>query len=65
MTKSFRLIPAFFCSILLFSASYGQTEKQRIDAYVSMYKELAIGEMLRTGVPAAVTLAQGILETGG
>lgn len=66
MTKSFRLIPAFFCSVLLFSASYGQqTEKERIDAYVSTYKQLAISEMLRSGVPAAVTLAQGILETGG
>ncbi len=66
MITSFRLIPAFFCSFLLFSATYGQqTEKQRIDAYVSTYKNLAIGEMLRTGVPAAVTLAQGILETGG
>lgn len=65
MTKSFRLIPALFCAILLFSASYGQTEKQRIESYISSYKDLAIDEMLRTGVPAAVTLAQGILETGG
>lgn len=65
MTKPFRLIPALFCSILLFSASYGQTEKQRIEDYVNQYKDFAIIEMLRTGVPAAVTLAQGILETGG
>jgi len=65
MTKFFRVIPALLSSILLLSASYGQTEKQRIDAYVITYKELAIEEMLRTGVPAAVTLAQGILETGG
>ncbi|MEJ7682430.1 MAG: glucosaminidase domain-containing protein [Segetibacter sp.] len=65
MTKTFRLIPALLSSVILLSASYGQTEKQRIDTYVNEYKNLAIGEMIRTGIPAAVTLAQGILETGG
>lgn len=65
MTKFSRLIPALFCSMLLFSSSYGQTEKQRIANYVTTYKDLAVREMLRTGIPAAITLAQGILETGG
>jgi LysM repeat protein len=31
--------------------------------YVERYKEIAISEMRRTGVPAAITLAQGLLET--
>ena len=31
--------------------------------YVEKYKDLAIREMKRMGVPAAVTLAQGLLET--
>jgi LysM repeat protein len=31
--------------------------------YINTYKELAIEEMQRTGVPAAITLAQGIHET--
>ena len=31
--------------------------------YVEKYKDLAIREMKRMGVPAAITLAQGILET--
>jgi LysM repeat protein len=31
--------------------------------YVELYKEIAISEMRRTGVPAAITLAQGLLET--
>lgn len=66
MTNCFRLISAtLLSSILLISASFGQTEKQRIDAYVSQYKDFAIAEMVRTGIPAAVTLAQGILETAG
>src|SRR5436853_5675157 len=32
-------------------------------AYIEQYKQLAIDEMIRTGVPAAITLAQGILES--
>jgi flagellum-specific peptidoglycan hydrolase FlgJ len=31
--------------------------------YVQEYKDLAIKEMKRMGVPAAITLAQGLLET--
>lgn len=31
--------------------------------YIEMYKDMAIREMKRMGVPAAITLAQGILET--
>ena len=31
--------------------------------YINTYKELAIREMIRTGVPASITLAQGIHET--
>ena len=34
-----------------------------ISNYISNYKELAIEEEIRTGVPAAITLAQGLLET--
>ncbi len=32
-------------------------------AYINQYKQIAINEMIRTGVPAAITLAQGILES--
>jgi LysM repeat protein len=31
--------------------------------YIEMYKDIAIKEMKRMGVPAAITLAQGLLET--
>jgi len=31
--------------------------------YVNTYKELAVSEMQRTGIPAAITLAQGIHES--
>ncbi len=44
----------------LFSQS-GNSEV--INEYIETYRELAIAEMQRTGVPAAIKLAQGILET--
>lgn len=31
--------------------------------YIAAYKDLAISEMIRTGVPASITLAQGMLES--
>ena len=33
------------------------------EQYIQQYKDLAIAEMQRSGVPAAITLAQGLLET--
>jgi LysM repeat protein len=69
MIKFPKLLPTLLSSILLFSTlfstSFAQSERQRVQAYISQYKELAIAEMLRTGVPASITLAQGILETAG
>ncbi|MFT5765749.1 MAG: LysM repeat protein [Saprospiraceae bacterium] len=34
------------------------------EAYIARFKEVAISEMERTGVPASIKLAQGILESG-
>ena len=33
-------------------------------AYIDRYKPIAISEMQRYGIPASITLAQGILESG-
>jgi LysM repeat protein len=32
--------------------------------YINTYKNLAISEMKRTGIPASITLAQGMIESG-
>ena len=32
--------------------------------YIAKYQQLAIKEMTRTGIPASITMAQGILESG-
>ncbi len=49
--------------LLLSSARTLLAQKDRTEAYINTYKELAIAEMIRTGVPAAITLAQGVLES--
>ena len=32
--------------------------------YISKYKDLAVAEMHQYGIPASITLAQGVLESG-
>ncbi len=52
-------------SLFVFYASLLQAQKnEKVVAYINQYKDLAIAEMERTGVPAAITLAQGIHESG-
>lgn len=34
-----------------------------VDAYIDQYKELAMSEMRRNGIPASITLAQGMIES--
>ena len=38
--------------------------REQIQAYIDKFKAIAMAEMARTGVPASITLAQGIHETG-
>ena len=49
---------------LFFVSTTIAQQNERVLAYVNQYKSLAISEMLRTGVPASITLAQGIHESG-
>jgi LysM repeat protein len=49
--------------ILLVISTALQAQREKAEAYVAKYKDLAIAEMQRTGIPASITLAQGILES--
>lgn len=49
--------------LLLATSSFAQP-REVVKQYIEQYRDLAIEEMKRTGVPAAITLAQGIHETG-
>lgn len=52
--------------ILLFSliAFFSLAQREKGEKYIALYKDAAIKEMRRSGVPAAITLAQGMLESG-
>ena len=48
-----------FCVLLLLSSS-----KDVKTQYIERYSAIAVEEMYRSGVPASITLAQGLLESG-
>ena len=56
------LLIGFFSATL----SFAQPAERRItrEEYIELYKDDAIREMQKSGVPASITLAQGILESG-
>ena len=59
MNRKFFLLSVVFSLLTLF------TFAQRISAeqYIETYKDIAVKEMMRSGIPASITLAQGILES--
>lgn len=58
MKKVCFILFSFMASVLIVN---GQKISQ--EEYIIKYKNLAISEMYRSGIPASITLAQGILET--
>lgn len=54
------IISFFFLSVCRLIAQ----QSEPVRNYISRYKDFAMKEMIRTGVPAAITLAQGIHESG-
>ena len=70
--RSDSLIGAFFtlaalCMSLGLSAQGIQSvehKKYDIHEYIDRFKDIAIREMERSGIPASITLAQGIQESG-
>jgi len=61
MTKS-TLLPVLFV-IVCFMDAFGQ-QKITTEQYISQYKIIAMEKMREYKIPASITLAQGILESG-
>ncbi|RAJ83055.1 flagellum-specific peptidoglycan hydrolase FlgJ [Chitinophaga dinghuensis] len=57
--KKFLLLVTF----ILGAATLAEAQKMTTQQYIAIYKQVAIEEQRRTGVPAAITLAQGVVET--
>lgn len=62
MKRFFAAIVALMLSVLFCCvSSYAQSPQE---TYIDTYSEIAVQEMYRSGVPASITLAQGMLESG-
>lgn len=61
-------ITTFIISVLLCLHAYAvpvpKAEKTPQEIYIRQFATLAVEEMYRSGVPASITLAQGLLESG-
>ncbi|MES2892835.1 MAG: glucosaminidase domain-containing protein [Bacteroidota bacterium] len=59
------MVKRTFSMLVLACICWISTSAQRLspEEYIELYKDFAIREMKRMGVPAAITLAQGLLET--
>lgn len=53
-------------AMLMFAATSQAQSKwnERYQQYINQYKDIAIEQMLRWKIPASITLAQGVLESG-
>lgn len=63
MNRSIFFVCMFFLGLfpaLSFAVSWNKTYQD----YFDKYKDVAIGQMRQYGIPASITLAQGVLESG-
>lgn len=56
----YKLVITFLVSLISLAAT---AQRVSVEEYIAQFKDIAISEMKRSGVPASITLAQGILES--
>ncbi|MBR5835323.1 MAG: glucosaminidase domain-containing protein [Bacteroidales bacterium] len=57
------LIVSLFLSLTVSASQAPKNEKSPQEIYIEQFATLAVEEMYRSGVPASITLAQGLLES--
>ena len=57
----FCIFSAFF---LVFASGFAQSADSRYRDYINLYAEMAVEQQKQYGIPASITLAQGLLESG-
>lgn len=66
--KKSNILPLFLlliCMVCAHTHAYAQLKKNSTyQAYIDKYASMAIEQMNRNGIPASITLAQGLLESG-
>ena len=55
--------PLFSFLMMTLSLTVFANGKIAVEDYINTYKDIAVAEMRRTGIPASITLGQGILES--
>ena len=58
-----RLLALIFLTVFSFSV-VGNTPNNSLEDYIETWKDVAINQMHTHGIPASITLSQGILESG-
>lgn len=61
MKKFTLFLLTIFMTVAALASTAGNTPQEK---YIEKYAPLAVSEMYRSGVPASITLAQGLLESG-
>ncbi len=64
MRKSIASFVLFALTIANISAAPNPVRSQLRESYIEQYRSIAVMESIRTGIPASIKLAQGILESG-
>jgi Mannosyl-glycoprotein endo-beta-N-acetylglucosaminidase/LysM domain len=57
------IVKTFFLGAFCLTSLQVSANKKLTENYISAYKNIAVAEMRRTGIPASIKLAQGILES--
>lgn len=58
------ILALLFVGLALVDAQGQMKWNQRYQTYINQYRDLAIEQMLKYKIPASITLAQGLLESG-
>ena len=62
MRKVWKIVAGLAVLVFFFTSS-AESRKTPQQIYIETYSSIAVSEMYRSGVPASITLAQGILES--
>lgn len=64
MRKTQSFLYLFVCLSFLVVPAWGQKRNKNYVAYINKYKDIAVEQMRLHRIPASITLAQGLLESG-
>ena len=64
VTHTMKKLKLFLILIISSLTLQAQTRNKQYEEYIKKYRELAVEEMKKYQIPASITLAQGLLESG-